>query len=400
MKKDGSALKPNLGNPLWLVAELTYRCPLQCVWCSNPVEYENFQQELTTEEWKRVLREARKLGALQLGFSGGEPLVRKDLEDLIIEARKLGYYSNLITSGIGMTKKRLQTLKALGLDQVQLSIQSSNSQTNKQLVGVNAFEKKCAIAHEIKAIGFPMVLNVPISKQNIGEIKEILIMAEELQADYLELANVQYYNWALVNRDQLLPTQTELQEAEAIVNETRQRIGDKMKIYFVVPDYYEKRPKPCMNGWGSMHMTVAPNGEVLPCLSARVIKGLTFPTVKEQSLDWIWQESKVFNEFRGESWMKSPCQTCLERKKDFGGCRCQAYMLTGNARNADPVCDLSPHHSIIETAIKKAKKTNLTSECSLLYRKSQSIPEASKIEESLLKSNWSSNKSHKPPSLT
>jgi pyrroloquinoline quinone biosynthesis protein E len=318
------------------------------------VDYERYANELTTEEWKRVLHEGRELGALQLGFTGGEPMLRKDLEELVGEAHRLGYYTNLITSGIGLSEARLKALKDAGLNQIQLSIQSSDRAMTDALVGARAFDHKLQVARMIKAYGFPMVLNVPVCRQNIDLTEDILAMAEDIGVDYLELANIQYYNWAMVNRNELLPTLDQLQRAEATVQEARKRLDGKMTIYFVIPDYYEERPKTCMNGWGSIHLTIAPDGAALPCQESRLITGLTFPTVREKSLAWLWNESPTFRKFRGTDWMKEPCASCDEKEKDFGGCRCQALLLTGDAANTDPACARSPHHSLITEAVARA----------------------------------------------
>lgn len=358
MPKDGSVVRlDGEGKPLWLVLELTYRCPLKCPWCSNPVDFERCgKPELTTDEWKRVMREGRELGALQLGFTGGEPMLRDDVEELVTEASRLGYYTNLITSGIGVNEKRLAAMKQAGLNQIQLSIQSSNRELTDRLVGAKAFDVKLKVAHMIKAFGFPMVLNVPVCRQNVELTADILKMAEDIGVDYLEFANIQYYNWAMLNREELLPTLDQLQAAEALVQATRARLGGRMTIYFVIPDYYAQRPKACMNGWGSIHLTIAPDGAALPCQEARMIQGLTFPTVRENSLAWLWNDSPTFQKFRGESWMQEPCRNCGEREKDFGGCRCQAFLLTGNAANADPVCAKSPHHGVIDDAVAGAHR--------------------------------------------
>jgi pyrroloquinoline quinone biosynthesis protein E len=359
MTAAGSAPKAQAkpaGNPLWLLAEITYKCPLHCVYCSNPVDYTRYGKELSTEDWLRVLRESRELGATQLGFSGGEPLMRDDLEILIAEARKLGYYSNLITSGIGMNEKRIAAFKEGGLDHIQLSFQDSTRELNDFLGSTRTFDIKMKVAKLIKEYEYPMVLNVVLHRQNIEHIQQILDMAEQFGVEYLELANTQYYGWAMLNRDHLLPSREQLERAEAIVNRFREKISDKMRIYFVVPDYYANRPKACMNGWGSVFITIAADGVVLPCHEARMLPGLTFPNVREASMKWIWYDSPAFNIYRGDEWMKEPCRSCPEKVKDFGGCRCQAYMLTGDARNADPVCDLSPQHSVITEAVAQAQQ--------------------------------------------
>ena len=352
MPKDGSDPRlDGLGRPLWLLLELTYRCPLKCAWCSNPLDFDRYRDELTTDEWVRVMREGRELGALQLGFSGGEPMLRRDLETLVAEASRLGYYTNLITSGIGLDEDRLAELKRAGLNQIQLSVQSADRALTDELTGARAHEVKLDVARRIKAQGFPMVLNVPVCRQNIEQTEEILALAGELGVEYLEFANIQYYNWAMLNRRELLPTRAQVERAEAMVGAARERLGNRMKIYFVIPDYYDGRPKACMNGWGAIHLTIAPDGTALPCQEARVITGLEFPNVRQVSLAWIWQESPTFNKFRGQAWMKEPCRTCDERDRDFAGCRCQAFLLTGDAANADPACSRSPHHHLIQAAI-------------------------------------------------
>lgn len=357
MPKAGSGLSlDGLGMPLWLVIELTYKCPLKCPWCSNPVDFDRYRNELTTEEWKALLREGRRMGSLQLGFTGGEPMLRKDLEELVAYADEIGYYTNLITSGVGLTTERLRALKKAGLKQVQLSIQACDSELNQRLVGLDVYDHKIAIARAIKAEGLPMVLNVPVSRYNIDFTAEFIDLAADLGVEYLEFANLQYYNWALLNRAELLPTREQLERSEAIVKEKRAQLGKKLTIYFVVPDYYDKRPKACMNGWGSIHLTIAPDGTALPCQEARLIKGLDFPNVRDHGLDWIWHESEAFNAFRGDDWMKEPCRSCSEREKDFGGCRCQAFLLTGDAANTDPVCAKSKDRHLIDEILGCAGK--------------------------------------------
>jgi len=376
MPKDGSEISldgelslDGSGMPMWLTCELTYKCPLKCPWCNNPLNFDKYKNELTTEEWKRVLREGRKIGSLQLGFTGGEPALRDDLEELVAYAEELGYYTNLITSGMGVTKERLKELKKLGLKQIQLSIQSSNRDLNDSLVGRKSFDHKMQIAHDIKALDCPLVLNIPVCRQNIEQTEDMLTMAEDIGVDYVEFANLQYYNWALLNRSEFLPTKEQLEQAEAIINRHRERDGNKMTIYFVIPDYYADRPKACMNGWGAIHLTIAPDGAALPCQEARVIKGLEFPNVRENSLEQIWHESSVFNEFRGDKWMKDPCRSCDEKGKDFGGCRCQAFLLTGDAANTDPVCSKSPLHGIVEASVAEAMDPNRLQQPIVMRRK-------------------------------
>jgi pyrroloquinoline quinone biosynthesis protein E len=344
--------------PLWLLAELTYRCPLHCVYCSNPVDYAKYGAELATEDWLRVLREGRSLGAAQLGFSGGEPLVRDDLEVLVTEARRLGYYSNLITSGVGLNERRIAALKDGGLDHIQVSFQDSTREVNDFLSSTRTFELKRRVAKLVKQYDFPMVLNVVLHRLNIDHVQQLLEMALELQAEYVELANTQYYGWAYVNRDQLLPSRDQLARAEEVVNRFRERVGNAMKIYFVVPDYHERRPKACMNGWGAVFLCLTADGLALPCHEARMLPGLEFPNVRDRDLRWIWYDSPAFNRYRGDEWMKEPCRSCPEKVKDYGGCRCQAYMLTGDPANADPVCDKSPHHALVTQAVERAQQAH------------------------------------------
>jgi PqqA peptide cyclase len=344
------------GPPLWLLCELTYTCPLHCVFCYNPIDFASTKQELSTDEWLRVLREGRALGAVQLGLSGGEPLTRDDLEIIVAEAHKLGFYSNLITSGVGLTEPRIKALKEAGLDHIQLSFQDSTREVNDFLSSTRTFELKSRVAALIKKYEYPMVLNVVLHRLNIDHVQEILEMAESMQAEYVELANTQYYGWAWQNRERLLPSQEQLRRAEETTQRFRERVGRKMKVFFVVPDYFERRPKPCMNGLGSVFLTVTPDGTALPCHAAKMLPGLSFPNVRDNSVEWIWRDSPGFNHFRGDSWMKEPCRSCPEKTKDFGGCRCQAYLMTGDPANADPVCDKSPHHHLVTEMVARANQ--------------------------------------------
>jgi pyrroloquinoline quinone biosynthesis protein E len=371
----------NITSPRWLLAELTYACPLQCPYCSNPIDYANYQSELDTEDWKRVLTQARKMGAVQLGFSGGEPLTRKDLAELVKHAKDLGYYSNLITSGYGLTEERIIQLKEAGLDHIQVSIQASTQELNDHIAGTASFQTKKEVAHLVKKHGYPMVLCVVIHRENIHQMPEILAMAEELGADYLELANTQYYGWAHANRDLLLPTKEQFEEAEALAQAFKEKVAGKMKIYYVVPDLYEDRPKACMNGWGTTFLTIAPDGVALPCHSARDLPGLDCPNVKDFSIEEIWNESKAFNFFRGFEWMQEPCRSCDEKEKDFGGCRCQAYLLTGDMYSTDPVCSKSPRREVVQEAIDSAKASaDSANEKPLIFRNSKNSKILSKIE--------------------
>ncbi len=341
--------------PRWLLAELTYACPLQCPYCSNPLDYTRHSQELSTLEWQRVFTEARAMGAVQLGLSGGEPLTRPDLPELVRHARELGYYTNLITSGYRLTEDRIAALKSAGLDHIQISIQAPEKTLNDHLAGVESYEQKKEVAHLIKKHGYPMVLCVVIHRHNIHLMQDILEMAMELGADYLELANTQYYGWAHLNRDALLPTREQFEQAEAIARVYKEKLQGRMKIYYVVPDFYEDRPKACMNGWGTTFLTIAPDGLALPCHEARILPGLDCPNVRDMSIADIWYHSPAFNRFRGFDWMQEPCHSCPEQTRDFGGCRCQAYLLTGNPAAADPVCSKSPDRSRIQDAIDAAR---------------------------------------------
>lgn len=357
MEKIGSAptIKPK--GPLWVNAEITYKCPLHCVFCYNPLDYAStFKSELSTEDWLKVFRQSRDLGSVQLGISGGEPLMRDDVEIMVSEASQMGYYVNLLTSGIGLTEKRISAFKEGGLGQIQLSFQDSTKELNDFLSSTKTFELKSKVAKLIKEHDYPMVLNVVLHRLNIDHMDQILEMAEAMGADHVELANSQYYAWALKNRAYLMPSEEQLRKAEETTNRFREKIGNKMKLYFIVPDYYANRPKACMNGWGSVFLNVAPDGLALPCHEARMLPGLTFPNVRDHDMEWIWNESPAFNAYRGESWMKEPCRSCDDRTKDFGGCRCQAFQLTGDATNTDPVCDKSEHHHIITEQVELAQK--------------------------------------------
>ncbi|MBV9317416.1 MAG: pyrroloquinoline quinone biosynthesis protein PqqE [Gammaproteobacteria bacterium] len=347
---------PSPGPPLWLLLELTYRCPLHCVFCYNPTDFARTGAELPTAEWLRVLREARALGAVQLGLSGGEPLVREDLEAIVAEAHALGFYINLITSGVGLTRARIAALKDAGLDHIQLSFQDSTREMNDFLSSTRTFELKSQVAALIREFGYPMVLNVVLHRLNIDHVGEILEMAEALGAQYVELANTQYYGWAWLNRAHLLPSRAQLERAEAVTQRFRERVAGRMQIYFVVPDYFERRPKACMNGLGSVFLAIAPDGIAMPCHAARMLPGLELPSVRAADIRSIWYDSAAFNRFRGQGWMKEPCRSCPERGKDFGGCRCQAYLLTGDPDNTDPVCELSPQHALVTAAVERAER--------------------------------------------
>ncbi len=339
--------------PLWLLAELTYKCPLQCPYCSNPLDFAGarFRTELTTEEWCRVFREAKALGVLQLGLSGGEPLLRPDLETLVATARELGLYSSLITSAYRLTKDRLAALKRAGLDHVQISVQAADAELSDRIAGTVSHRDKLAAYRYTKELGFPLTVNVVLHRANLHQVEALIRLAELLGAERIELANTQFYGWAFHNRDALMPTKAQLDAAWQVVQRERARLGTRLEIVWVLPDYHEQFPKPCMGGWARAYMTVTPAGEVWPCHAAGRITTLQFETVREHPLEWIWRESEALQRFRGESWMPEPCRSCARRAVDFGGCRCQAFLVTGDAGATDPVCSLAPHRPVIDAAV-------------------------------------------------
>jgi pyrroloquinoline quinone biosynthesis protein E len=339
-----------MDRPFGLLAELTYGCPLHCPYCSNPIDLAGYREELSTPEWQRVLAEARELGVLQLHLSGGEPLLRRDLPEIVHSATELGLYTNLITSALGLTSRRAEQLRAAGLDHVQISVQADEPALSDRIAGTPSFGRKLAAARLVKELGWPLTLNVVLHRHNIDRIARILDLAEELEADRIELANTQYYGWALLNRDGLLPSRAQLDAAEAVVRAARQRLKGRMEVIYVLPDYYSRYPKPCMGGWGRLQLTVVPNGDVLPCPTAHTLP-LPRVSVREHSLAWIWERSPLFQRFRGTDWMPEPCRSCERRELDFGGCRCQAFALTGDAARTDPVCHLSPDHGIVAAAV-------------------------------------------------
>ena len=337
--------------PTTLLAELTHRCPLHCPYCSNPLEMVRAQGELSTEDWKRVFTQARELGVLQLGLSGGEPMVRKDLEELATHARSLGLYTTLVTSGLGLTRTRAERLREAGLEHVQISIQDADPEIAEKIAGVSSVKQKQAAAAIVKELGFAFSINVVLHRANLDRIGPIIDLAAELGADRLELANTQYYGWAIENRAMLMPTREQLERAKATAEDAMRRYKGKMQILFVLPDYFEQYPKPCYGGWGKLYLVVAPDGKVLPCHGATQITTLTFDNARDRSLEWIWHESAAFQAFRGDDWMREPCRSCPRKTVDFGGCRCQAFALTGAAENTDPVCVLSPDRGLIDAAV-------------------------------------------------
>lgn len=335
--------------PLGLLAELTHRCPLGCPYCSNPLALDAPEDELDTETWARVFREAAGLGILQVHLSGGEPASRRDLAEIVASAHAAGLYSNLITSGVGLTDARLRQLADNGLDHVQVSIQDAEPDSADRIAGYDgAFARKQAMAAETARLGLPLTVNVVVHRLNIERIGDMVALALSLGAQRVEIAHVQYYGWALKNRGALMPSREQAIGAIETVEKLRQAHHGRIVIDSALPDYYARYPKPCMGGWGRRSLNVTPSGKVLPCHAAEVIPGLTFWSVTEHSLADIWRHAPAFNAFRGTDWMQEPCRSCPKQREDFGGCRCQAFLLTGDARATDPVCHLSPLHGDVE----------------------------------------------------
>ena len=349
-------------NPLALIAEITHRCPLHCVYCSNPLELTSRNEELATVDWLRVFGEAAALGVLHLHFTGGEPLARPDLAELIAGARQSRLYTNLITSGIGLSRERLAQLVEAGLDHIQLSFQDSSEGPANWIAGARAHAHKIELAGWIRSHRIAFTANLVVHRQNIEHLEGMIEGLEALHPDRMEIAHAQYYGWALQNRSALLPTRAQLDRALAVVAAAEERLRGKVRIDMVVPDYHARYPKACMGGWGRQLMLIDPAGRALPCHAAGVIPGMCFDNVREHTLDWIWQSSAAFQKFRGEDWMPEPCRSCDRRKEDFGGCRCQAYLLTGDASATDPVCELAPLHHLIEDAVREDAATGLAPE--------------------------------------
>jgi pyrroloquinoline quinone biosynthesis protein E len=347
-----------ISNPLALIAELTHRCPLHCVYCSNPLQLAGTESELSTEQWTSVFRQSGKLGMLHAHFTGGEPLARQDLTELIAAARAAGLYTNLITSGIGLGEQRLAALVAAGLDHIQISFQDSREDSANWIAGTKAHAHKIELSHMIrrrvdgKRLAF--TVNLVVHRQNLDHLEEMIAFIEQLNPDRVEIAHTQYYGWALANRAALMPTRAQIDAAVEIVAAAEKRMAGRVRIDSVVPDYYAKYPKACMGGWGRRLMLINPAGTVLPCHAAEVIPGMAFENVGEKTLEWIWRESTSFCRFRGEDWMPEPCRSCDRRTEDFGGCRCQAFLLAADATVTDPACSLAPAHGIVEAAVREA----------------------------------------------
>ena len=354
--------------PFSLLAEITHRCPLHCPYCSNPLQLASQSSELTTDEWKRVLNEAAELGVLHVGFSGGEPLQRPDLVQLVAAAREAGLYTNLITSSLGLNPQKLEALKRAGLDSIQISFQSDEEPLADRIAGVSAHAIKLKAAQMVREASLPLTVNVVLHRANIERLEQIIALAEKLGAERLELANTQYYGWAFENRATLLPTRAQIECAVPIATAAKKRLFGKMELLFVVPDYYSDRPKPCMNGWGQKYLTINPAGEVLPCPTAHEIKSLHFDNVREKSLAWIWKESEAFNRFRGTEWLPEPCHDCEFREVDFGGCRCQAALITGDAGVTDPTCQYSPHRKTLTDFVNASQSGENISAAELVFR--------------------------------
>jgi pyrroloquinoline quinone biosynthesis protein E len=360
-----------LSNPLAIIAELTHRCPLHCVYCSNPQELAARSNELPTDIWSRVFREAAALGVMQLDLTGGEPLARPDLSALIQSARVAGLYVNLVTSGLPLDENRLDELLAAGLDHFQLSFQGAREDSANEICGTKAHSHKLRVLQWLKSRRVGVTLNFVLHRKNLEQLDEMLSIAENSSASRVEFAHVQYYGWALRNRAQLLPTRDQLMHSLDFFKAAQERLRGKLRIEYVVPDYYAKFPKPCMGGWARKVMLITPTGEALPCHAAAVIPGLQFENVKEKSLREIWESSAAFQKFRGEDWMQEPCKTCDRRTQDFGGCRCQALLLAGDAAATDPVCSLSPQRSLVDAVlatVSLAPNANATDQLLWIYR--------------------------------
>ncbi|HUL34611.1 MAG TPA: pyrroloquinoline quinone biosynthesis protein PqqE [Candidatus Eisenbacteria bacterium] len=361
----------NTSNPLALVAELSHRCPLHCVYCSNPLELTKRDRELRTEDWTRIFAEAKKLGILQVDFTGGEPLARPDIVELVHAGRQSGLYVSLITSGLPLDEAKLAALVEAGLDHFQLSFQGAMEQTARAISNTTSHPHKLRVLDWLKKHRLGVTLNFVIHRQNIGELEEMLQIVEEQRPGCVEFASVQYYGWGLANRQALMPTRAQLDECVNKLKQAEERLAGATRVVFVVPDYYAKYPKPCVGGWGRKLMLVSPDGRVLPCHAANVIPGMQFENVKEKSLREIWENSAAFRKFRGEDWMQEPCKSCERRTLDFGGCRCQAFLLAGDAAATDPVCSLTPTRAKVDAvldAVNQPESSSLQIAAQFVYR--------------------------------
>lgn len=357
--------------PLALIAEITHRCPLHCVYCSNPLQLAATKSELQTEEWCRVFTEAAKMGMLHLHLTGGEPAARADLEELVSAARSAGLYTNLITSGLGLSRERLKKLVLAGLDHIQISFQDSEAERGEWIAGAKSHAHKVELATWVREHRIAFTANLVVHRQNLDRLEPMIRFLEGLRPDRIEIAHTQYYGWALRNREALMPTAAQVENALRLVNEAQARTKGRIRIDSVLPDHYARFPKACMGGWGQKMILINPSGKALPCHAAEVIPGLVFDNVRERSLSWIWSQSGAFQKFRGEEWMQTPCQSCERRTEDFGGCRCQAFLLTGDPKATDPVCTLSPKHEMVVKEINRVPAESLapqTSEAIWEYR--------------------------------
>lgn len=337
--------------PLALIAELTHKCPLRCTYCSNPLQLQATANELDTAGWQSVFRQAAELGVMHAHFTGGEPLVRGDLEQLISCAHEAGLYTNLITSGIGLTERRMAALETGGLDHFQLSFQDCEAEGAAAISGVPVHERKVSLAKRLATGPFAFTINLVVHRQNLDRLEQLLAFAESFSPQRIEIANVQYYGWALENRALLMPTREQVERTIGVVAAAKERLRGCITIDFVLPDYYARFPKPCMGGWGQRLLLVDPVGDVLPCHAAKIIPEMRFENVRSTPLREIWQSSESFQRFRGEEWMAEPCRSCERRTLDHGGCRCQAFLLTGRAEATDPACSLSPDHALVTSKL-------------------------------------------------
>jgi pyrroloquinoline quinone biosynthesis protein E len=344
--------------PLSIIAEITHRCPLHCVYCSNPLVMNRKGDELPTQVWIETFQQSAEMGVLQLDLTGGEPLARPDLVELVSSAREAGLYVNLITSGIGLSAEKLELLALARLDHVQLSLQDSEAGSADQIAGATVHARKLQVARDIQRHRLAFTLNIVVHRHNLQRIPQMIALAEELGAHKLEIAHVQYYGWAFRNREHLLPTRAQLEWSLEVIQSAQTRLDGRMRIDYVVPDYYAKFPKACMGGWGRKTVLISPAGEVLPCHAASVIPEMRFENVQQKKLRWIWEESDSFQRFRGEAWMPEPCRSCDRRTRDFGGCRCQAFLVTGDSGVTDPVCSLAPTHDRVEEIVQRANAGN------------------------------------------
>jgi PqqA peptide cyclase len=362
-----------ISNPLALVAELTHRCPLHCVYCSNPLELTARGRELSAASWARVFREAGELGVLQADFTGGEPLARPDLTEIVRSARAAGLYASLITSGLPLDEKRLEELVAAGLDHFQLSFQGAEPESAREFSGTTTHAQKLRVAEWVKRHRIALTLNFVIHRGNLHQLEDMIALAEKIGPSRVEFAHVQYYGWAFANRARLLPTRAQLDRSLEVLKAAEARLRGRIKVEFVVPDYYAKYPKPCMGGWGRKVLLVKPNGDVLPCHAANVLPGMTFENVEQRSLRQIWEESASFQRYRGVDWMPTLCRTCERREQDFGGCRCQAFLLARDPAATDPVCSLSSGRKIVDLILRDANAnpdapTSLVASSDWVYR--------------------------------